>query len=365
MEQNPCALCLSVMSNEKTLERPYEIFLIGDTGAISTSGPDIVLETLKAHLSEDQHSAVVFLGDNVYPRGLPPKGHILRKNAELVLDKHYEAFKNYGGKLIFIAGNHDWNKGRRDGVEYVKRQEKYLEKLFEGKNTFLPSNGCPGPAEVIMNTNIAIIAIDTQWWMQSERQLGKENGCRVSSEAEFFEHLEALLEKNKDKHTLIIGHHPVYSYAIHGGRFKLKHHIFPLTLYDKDAWIPLPLIGSLLPMYRKFLGAREDMSFPRYRRLRNRLKSVLSAYPNTIYAAGHEHNLQYIKKDNVHFVVSGSGSKVKYVVQSGKHLRFGIKCKGFFKLRFETDGSVYLSAWSVDRTKEAARGKIIYEEQIM
>ncbi|WP_374164887.1 metallophosphoesterase [Arcticibacter sp. MXS-1] len=268
--------------------------------------------------------------------------------------------------MVFIAGNHDWNKGRSDGYEYVMRQEKYIQKLFEGKNVFLPSNGCPGPVEISIGENITIVAIDTQWWMQKGlRPIGAQYGCRVSSEEEFFEHLEQVLEENKHKRVLVVGHHPVYSYAIHGGRFKLKHHIFPLTIYDKDAWIPLPGLGSLLPLYRKFLGAREDMAHPRYRRLRAKLKEILGKYPGLIYAAGHEHNLQYIAKNNNHFIVSGSGSKVKYVVQSGKHLHYGAKCKGFFKLRFETDGSVYLSAWSLDTTGKLKKGKVAYEEQII
>jgi hypothetical protein len=174
-----------------------------------------------------------------------------------------------------------------------------------------------------------------------------------------------ILEENKNKQLLVIGHHPVYSYAIHGGRFKLKHHIFPLTLYDKNAWIPLPGIGSLLPLYRKFLGAREDMSHARYRRLRNKLKEIFCQYPNLIYAAGHEHNLQYIQKNKNHFLVSGSGSKTKYLIQSGKHLQFGITCKGFFKLRFDTDGSVFTSAWVIDTAHKKPLGNLVYEQQII
>ncbi|WP_423149259.1 metallophosphoesterase [Rubrolithibacter danxiaensis] len=353
------------MPLQKT-EEPFELFLIGDTGDISRSKPDPVIETLRSHFNPDQASAVIFLGDNIYPRGLPPKGNILRHDAELTLKQHHEALKDYHGKIVFISGNHDWNKGRKDGYEYVLRQEKYLQKLFEGRNIFLPSNGCPGPVEINISDKLTLVAIDTQWWMQKGfRPIGDQCGCRVSSEEEFFEHLINILEENKNKHLVVIGHHPVYSYAIHGGRFKLKHHIFPLTLYDENAWIPLPLIGSILPLYRKFLGAREDVSHPRYRRLRKRLKEIFAAYPNLIYAAGHEHNLQYICKENNHFLVSGSGSKTKYLIQSGKHLRFGIKCKGFFKVRFETDGSVFISAWVIDTARKKAKGNLVYEQQII
>ncbi len=347
-------------------QHTYDIFLIGDTGDISTGRSDPVLRCLCAHLDNAQPSAVIFLGDNVYPRGLPAQGHLLRSNAELILQKHYDALKDYKGRVFFIAGNHDWNKGRDDGYEYVRRQGQYLDKLFGGQNVFLPSNGCPGPSEVSLDEHITIIAIDTQWWMQKGyRPAGAHDGCCASGEDDFFEQMERLLEKNRNKLVLIAGHHPVYSYAIHGGRFKLKHHLFPLTIYDKNAWLPLPGIGSLLPLYRKLLGAREDMAHPRYRRFRARMKELLRRYPGVIYAAGHEHNLQYIEKYGTHFIVSGSGSKVKYVVQSGKHLRYGHKHKGFFKLRVGSDGSAELSAWCIDTSGKKPLGDMEYCQQII
>ena len=107
------------------------------------------------------------------------------------------------------------------------------------------------------------------------------------------------------------------------------------------------------------------MSHPRYRRLRKKLKAIFSAYPNLIYASGHEHNLQYICKNNNHFLVSGSGSKTKYVIQSGKYLKWGMKCKGFFKLRFEPDGAVYASAWTADKVKKKPEGNLLFEQQII
>lgn len=342
--------------------KPYEIFLIGDTGSIARSKPDQVMETLCAHLDPAQESAVIFLGDNIYPRGLPEKEHLLRSDAEFALQAHKNALENYHGKVVFISGNHDWNKGRKDGYEYVLRQEKYLEKLF-GKNVLLPSNGCPGPTEINLNDKVTIVLINTQWWLQPGfRPIGKQCGCRVSSEEEFFEHLIKILDKNSGKHIIVAGHAPVYSYAIHGGRYKLSHHIFPLTIYKQKAYIPLPIIGSLLPLYRKFFGAKEDIAHPRYRHLRHKLKDIFKNYPGLIYASGHEHNLQHIVKDQNHFIISGAGSKLKYVLSDGKNLRFGKKAKGFFKLRFETNGTAFMSTWIID--SDHKKGKLVYEYQL-
>lgn len=342
----------------------YEIFLIGDTGAISESKPDPVLCMMRRHFMQSPDSAVIFLGDNAYPRGLPPRGNILRKSAECILKKHREVMEGYHGRVIFLSGNHDWNKGRRNGLEYVLRQEKYLEELFHQKKILLPPGGCPGPEVIHARPDLIVVLINTQWWMQpGVRPTGPAFGCSAVSEADFFHKLEDILKHNQDKRILIAGHAPVYSYAIHGGRFKLKHHLFPFTLYHRRAYVPVPLIGSLLPMYRKVFGAREDVAHPRYRRLRHRLKELFRKYPGAIYAAGHEHNLQYITRDGSHFIISGAGSKLKYVIEEGKNLRFGLMAKGFFKLRFGSDGSVLLESWVTDRRHP--EGKRMYQKQIM
>jgi len=351
------------MQTETPEDKSFEIFLIGDTGNISRHKPDSVLETLKAHISTDQNSAIVFLGDNIYPRGLPPVGHLLRKEAEQTLDAHKESLKDYHGKVIFISGNHDWNKGRKDGYDYILRQEKYLEKLFN-KNVLLPSNGCPGPSVVQINDDICLVLINTQWWLQPGfRPIGQQYGCRVSTEEEFFEHLIKALDDNKHKRIIVAGHSPVYSYAIHGGRYKFRHHLFPFTIYHKKAYVPLPFIGSILPLYRKYFGAREDIAHPRYRRLRNRLKAIFKEYPGLIYAAGHEHNLQHISKNQNHFLISGAGSKLKYVLQEGKNLQFGLKAKGFFKLRCDPGGKISASVWALSSAEPM--GKLVYEKQLI
>src|SRR5690606_1531480 len=119
----------------------FEILLIGDSGNIRRNMPDEAMELMKKHLSDKPESCVVFLGDNVYPQGLPAENHSLRKDAEAVLNKHQEALADYKGKVVFISGNHDWNKGRSDGIEYVLRQEKYIHQLFHQQALFIPESG--------------------------------------------------------------------------------------------------------------------------------------------------------------------------------------------------------------------------------
>jgi DNA repair exonuclease SbcCD nuclease subunit len=347
----------------RSKELVFELLLIGDSGNIKRNQPDEAMELMRNHLPEQPESCVVFLGDNVYPQGLPDENHSLRKDAEAVLNKHHEALDGYKGKVIFISGNHDWNKGKADGIEYVLRQEKYIHQLFHQQALFIPEWGCPGPTLVDLNEQVCIIAINTQWWVQKGfRPIGKSNNCNVESEAQFFEKLRATLEENKHKRIVVIGHYPVYSYSLHGGRYKLRHHLFPLTIYKRRALVPMPLVGSLLPLYRKYFGAREDLSHPRFKLLRQKLKNIFKNYPGLIYAAGHEHNLQHIEKYNNHFIVSGAASKATYVID-GKYSKFGVSAKGFFKLKFYANKKVKTEVLVTDSYN--AMGKLVYESWIV
>jgi predicted phosphodiesterase len=337
----------------------YEILLIGDSGNIKRKQPDELLELMKVHLPTSENSAVIFLGDNIYPKGLPAESDFLREDAESVLRIHHEALKGFKGQVLFISGNHDWNKGKSDGLEYVLRQQTYVNQLFNNNYNFLPLNGCPGPTEVNINENLTIIAINTQWWVQKgEKPLGKSNGCGIETEEEFFEKLELILEQNKHKRVLVIGHYPIYSNSLHGGKYKIRHHLFPFTIYKKNAFLLLPLVGSLLPLYRKYFGAREDLSHHKFKVLRKRLKAIFRKHPGLIYAAGHEHNLQYIEKYNNNFLVSGAASKATYVLDS-KYSKFGISAKGFFKLKFYDNLKVKTEVLILDEDNKD--GELIYE----
>ena len=90
---------------------------------------------------------------------------------------------------------------------------------------------------------------------------------------------------------------------------------------------------SFYPLYRRYIGAREDMSHPRYRVLRRSLLRIFRKYNNLIYAAGHDHNLQYFHYRQNHYIVSGAGSKTAYVKKGGR-ATFTHEHTGFFVLDF-------------------------------
>ena len=326
----------------------HSVAMVGDPGAVATDGNDPVLQLLEVWKQKaGSTGTVVFLGDNLYPIGLPEVGHRLREAAATRLDVLVDSIKDYPGKGIFLSGNHDWLKGREGGYEQVLRQERYVLAKLQDENSYLPRNGCPGPISLQLAEGLLLVIINTQWFVhRGEKPLGSKYDCPYSDIEEFFISFNDLLRKNRHQRILVAAHHPLYSNAMHGGKFTVKQHIFPLTAAHKRIYIPLPIFGSLYPFYRKLFGAYEDMSHRKYKRMRKRLVRIMNRYSNVIYVAGHDHNLQHFEIQHNHYIVSGSGSKTAFVKKGGR-ATFTLEERGFFVLNYYSNGEIWMEALAV------------------
>ena len=145
--------------NETTL------FLIGDAGEQDPRTNGFVLDSLKRQASEAPgRTVIVFLGDNVYPNGIPIDSSLTWPDARRRLEAQMNAVPR-GVRAIFIPGNHDWQQGGPYGLYSVRLQERMIASLAAGRDIrMLPSNGCPGPAAFEAG-RLRLIALDTQWWL--------------------------------------------------------------------------------------------------------------------------------------------------------------------------------------------------------
>src|SRR5690606_20342640 len=195
--------------------------------------------------------------------------------------------------------------------------------------------------EITISDQLVVIAYDSEWWLFPYEKENLNADCDCTTETEVLDRMEELLYKNRDKTILLASHHPFISYGVHGGHYSLKDHLFPLTVLDKNLYIPLPGLGSLYPLLRTtvFLNP-EDMPHPEYKRLIKEVTDVFDGFPNVIYAAGHEHGLQFIKDDDKlnYQIVSGAGSKSSYVKNDSKAL-FTSKMQGFVTFDMMDDRS--------------------------
>ena len=81
------------------------LLLIGDAGAPTDRDP--VLAALEREIAKGAASTtVVFLGDNIYPDGMPDSAAPSRKDMERRLDQQVRA-TDEASRVYFVPGNHD------------------------------------------------------------------------------------------------------------------------------------------------------------------------------------------------------------------------------------------------------------------
>ncbi len=357
---------------EKGEQPEHTVFLIGDSGYSPKDGMAPALELLQTKLSRaGANSSVVFLGDNIYPVGLPPKSKPEdRAVAEHRLDAQLEALQGYPGKPIFLPGNHDWS---RYGLKGVRRQEKYIQKKLnagiededEWEKYFLPEDGCGGPEVVEINERLVIIVVDTQWWLTNwDKQPEINDGCEAKSRKVFAFLFEEAVRKHRNKNIIIAVHHPVYTYGPHGGYFTPYQHLFPLAEIDDGLKIPLPVLGSVLAFLRGTIGSKQDIVHQEYKNLRKTLLDAAKKNGQFIFASGHEHSLQYIEREGQFFIVSGNGSK-STPTRLGKGSEFSYGgSNGFAKIDFYADGSAWITYYAVDEEGQKPEGKIVFQKKM-
>jgi hypothetical protein len=327
------------------------LFLIGDAGQPAKGG-EPVLMALRAQLEHaGGRATVVFLGDNLYPAGLPAPSHPERAEMERRLDDQVDAVKDAAARVVFLPGNHDWAKGGADGWEAVRRQEARVEARGGPAVVHLPDDGCPGPAVVDTGDRLRLVALDTQWWLHSHgRPEHPTSTCAADSEEEVLAAFSGALAGAAGRDVVVVAHHPLVSSGPHGGKFGPKQHLFPLTELRGGLWVPLPVIGSIYPVSRSLVRSPQDTTSSEYRRMRDALAGAARGRAPLVWAGGHEHVLEVIESPRWgRVLVSGAGiyGHESYTRGLAESL-YGSASAGYMRIDFLRDGRRRLGVVEVD-----------------
>ncbi len=331
----------------------HSLYLIGDGGELDDTiqNRNFVLDATASLLSKETvETSLVLLGDNVYPHGLPKKNHPYRDMGERILDAQLELSKLHNGRTYFIPGNHDWNKHKKGGRKAILRQEEYVKAYNDGdKNIkFYPKNACGDPEIVKVNKDLVYVFLDTQWWLQNwshEKKMNRK--CEIKSRGDLLKRIEEIFIEYKNDEIIVLLHHPIKSNGKHGGKFNLKHHLFPLTEAKHNLWIPLPIIGSAYPIYRNVTGSTQDITNAHNEEMMQGMDEIAKRLRvNVVFASGHDHGMQFFDNDRVKYIVSGGGSRRDYT-QQGRDATYARDARGFAKIDFYENNESWLSIYTI------------------
>ena len=329
-------------------------YLIGDAGGAEEGQTTEGLIAFEKHInnSKTKNDYAIFLGDNIYEKGMPSKNDDTRKLSEHRIDVQLNSVNGFSGSVLFIPGNHEWYS---NGLKGLKRQEEYIEKALNDSNAFQPENGCP-IKKIDITESITLVIIDSEWYLEDwDKHPTINDDCDIKTKHDFFVEIKNLFAKSNEKTLLVAIHHPTYTNGFHGGKFNFKKHIYPA----KDN-LPLPVLGSLASQLRTVGGvSKQDVSNNLYQELMKRITTLAKGNEKVIFVSGHEHNLQYIENDGINQIISGAGSK-GYPVSLGNDGLFSYGGQGFVVLDVYKDGASKVNYYSAKKGEP----KLIYSHTI-
>lgn len=318
------------------------LILIGDAGEINSEQSSLIDKAVSTIKSDS--TIIFYLGDNIYPSGMSPDS-LERVKGMASLRSQFEPFRAKDVPVYFLAGNHDWNTSKPEGLQRLKAQEKFLKEQKDKGIQFVPQAGKPGPTPIAVAEGLVVVAWDSEYWLypHHDKHVDLDKDWQL-----FKDSLKHLLQKNTDNVVLLLSHHPMMTYGEHSLSFGLKQHIFPLTRLHKNLYIALPIIGSLYPLWRgKILKSTEDLPHPKYQNMVSNITEVTKQHPNLLFIAGHDHGLQFIEDADMRQIVSGSGSKSSFI-RNHKNLKFKYDNQGFCLLDYYDNGNLVVSYYTYD-----------------
>lgn len=335
--------CLPPASNPQPTPDQIEtsLFLIGDAGEADPRADysGIPLDSLAAHIAESpERSLVVFLGDNVYPAGIPEEGDAEFRDARRKLEVQIRAIPA-GARAIFIPGNHDWAHEEAYGLYSVRLQEQLIARLANGRDIrLLPGNGCPGPVSLDAG-RLRLIALDTQWWLHAFIVRDSSTSCTNTMGGVTSALRREVQPPGTNRVVVVAAHHPLMTGGAHGG-----------------------YCGITGP-FRRFAGRHQDVMSSTNRRMRDSIEAALRVRKPLIFAAGHDHSLQVLHGGGSvdYILVSGAGSTSKgsCAVRLRESLYTSPHRSGYMRVDIMRDKGVLLRVY---RYSDSGAGGVAWSE---
>lgn len=236
--------------------------------------------TQMGRIAAQQGSAFTLaLGDNFYSSGVTT-----------VADPHWkESFEDVytspalQSRWYAILGNHDYRGNVQAQIDYSRQSRRWT----------MPARYYVLQGAALGTPDADLFMIDTSPLIAGyprEPAATAEHHVHDQDPATQYSWLDKALAQSAAPWKIVFGHHPVFSGGEHG---------------DSD-----DLIRNLLPILKRH-GVRT-------------------------YICGHDHDMQHIERDGIHFIATGCGSTVR-PVREVAGTRFAVACSGLSAYRLTRD----------------------------
>ena len=243
---------------------------------------------------------VVSTGDNFYPNGVPSVDAPAWKQSfeDVYVQPSLQV------PWYVVLGNHDYRGNSQAQLDYSKRSKRWrMPARYWSRTEKLPGGG---KAEFFF--------LDTCPFVEHyDKEKKKYPQLAAQDEDAQLRWFERALQKSRADWRIVVGHHPVFSEgASHG---------------DTDELV-------------------------------RRIKPLLERHGVQLYLNGHDHDLQHIEVNGVHYVTSGAGSLTR-PTNTGPDTRFALgKVAGFVAVTLTRDSlTTEFVDFEGDRRHACTRGR--------
>jgi tartrate-resistant acid phosphatase type 5 len=235
-------------ANAARRERPTSFLVVGDWGRYGNHRQRDVAQRM-AHTADSLAARfVISTGDNFYNDGVTS---LTDRHWQDSFERVYDA-ASLQVPWYVIFGNHDYRGSTTAQLQYAKRSKRWR----------IPSRWYSIRERLRGGGTLEVFFIDTNHAFEHYRKDKRFKELRAEAWTEQLAWLDRELGRSRADWRVVVGHHPVRSYGSH--------------------------------------GAAAEIAKP--------LQPILERHRVALYMNGHEHDLQHIVTNGVHYVTSGAGS---------------------------------------------------------
>jgi tartrate-resistant acid phosphatase type 5 len=258
---------------------------IGDWGREGKYLQQETADAMGIYAEKNKTGFVITLGDNIYNTGVTgtddPKWQTCFENV----------YTAYSLQVPWYAslGNHDYYGNVQAQIDYTNISIRWK----------MPARYYSFEKDADTNVSVLFVMIDTNPFPEYYRNMEKDgfydsfidevNSQNTELQLKW---IDSVLASSNAKWKIVAGHHPVYSGGEHGNTTDLIE----------------------------------------------KLEPILEKYSVDMYLAGHDHDIQYLKKDGstINYFVSGAGSKLRET-GSMEYTKFCKSINGFLGVTVSND----------------------------